>query len=253
MLNDQIFYFDSKELDEIKANIFEKLDQIIPSGSGGNVGWSKKREDLSEIFDAVQSIQLKQGYRLERYTYGNKFIRSTNEVIREHSYVFGFPKELSCPNPQGYSSENFCDVKPNESLHFFQVIEGDKSPRSYIEASILYRVLCLNDLDESRLNFYPPSNEHDYINEAMKAGQLTWLLKPSDWQAVVTRIKGWFVYVQFNSFSKLNRLGIYSNVDIYHELTFEDKIFGRFSAPYAFDSERSTLAIGSSGIVPYFG
>jgi len=94
-------------------------------------GWQKSSVSPMEVLKLFDGIWIKKGYTLVAYVY------------REGMSGFGvvwavagdeFPEVEDCERLE------FLGIpRPEGALHFTDVLDGDKSPRSFINASIFYR------------------------------------------------------------------------------------------------------------------
>lgn len=99
-------------------------------------GWTKGRRDVNQVVARFPTLKIREGYRLVAYVFredgnGNGFVWAL-PVDAE------FPAPADCPKLETHFLN---PPKPFDALEPSEVIEGDGSPDSYLQASLLRREL----------------------------------------------------------------------------------------------------------------
>ncbi|WP_236035122.1 hypothetical protein [Alkalihalobacterium elongatum] len=102
-----------------------------------NFGWSKSIGNPEMVILGFSQLRIKEGYKLRAYQY--------TEGGNGNGIVWAIPSEKELPDPRECEIlEDFflSPPKPEFALSdFMAVIDGDKSPLSYLQASIVYHEL----------------------------------------------------------------------------------------------------------------
>jgi len=203
-------------------------------------GWSLASFDPNLLFDAFTSLQLRDGYRLAAY----QFFDGRNG----NGFVFAIPPHHSLPDPPetGFSltwspsgAPMFCsgDRPLPEWVHadIEHFLEGDDTPLSYFQASILMR-----DLREMGAYWHGCSwSTHEILTSAAQVAKQNWEWKeekPRDWRPVVRQDEAGVWQVAFYTHTGLGREQI-----IRHRDTFTDG--------YRFHADETIVALGEGGYV----
>ncbi|MCI1589780.1 hypothetical protein [Heyndrickxia oleronia] len=100
-------------------------------------GWYRTSANPESLVMGFSHLSIKKGYKLRAYQYCD----SGNG----NGIVWAIPEDKKLPNPIECerSKEHFLDApKPSFALNdFMEVIDGDKTPLSYLQASIVYHEL----------------------------------------------------------------------------------------------------------------
>lgn len=173
-------------------------------------GWSTCRADPMRVVAVFASLQVHAGYVLRAYQYhwrGNG-----------NGWVWALPAADEFPQPGDYEprSGRSLDVpRPPRALDDpMQVISGDGSPRSYIEASLLARQLA----EIGALGRGCDWSTHEVLDSdptAQRGGAWHWQgRRPADWRPrVVNSAAG--TRVVFQTYSALGREVVYRHADTY--------------------------------------
>ena len=100
--------------------------------------WKIDQNNPNNIVKGYSNIFLKKGFKLVAYLY--------SEISGGNGIVYALPEEDYVPAPQD------CEIQDDEFLNpprpssaldsFMEVIDGDRSPLSYLQAAMLYHELC---------------------------------------------------------------------------------------------------------------
>lgn len=231
-------YFNTESLIRFQEEI-AKRKNIIYTDVDFHIGWKNHNVDYNRLFEITQGLKIKKGYKLQYLRYGYE-LPGTIAKVASKTYIFGLPEDIDCAIPDVESTATFSEIKPKEAVHLYETIEGDKSPWSYIEASILYRQL------KNNVFLYPTNDESNLVDKYAKSGKLTWLCMPADWQAVVTCYSG-IVFTHFYTYNEIYNVSVYKNLDVYYGTV--DDIFGKIYGNYCVEMEKSQIAIGETGVM----
>jgi hypothetical protein len=95
-------------------------------------GWFKSHENPESIVMSFSHLRIKEGYKLRAYQF-----RSGGNG---NGLVWAIPTDKTLPNPERY--DFFSDLRPEYALtDFMEALEGDKTPMSYLQASIVFHEL----------------------------------------------------------------------------------------------------------------
>ncbi len=205
-------------------------------------GWSKSLVDPMKLMALFRPLQVKKGYRLMAYQF--------KEENNGNGVVWAMPVGATFPEPGELLEGNttlFRAPKPGKSLdNVMEVVEGDRSAKSFLLASILKR-----ELDEFGAMWHgitwtahlvldadpwqgPASTETDnpLDHPSWPASKWQWKTeKPVDWRPTVS-VTGDVAKVKFYTFSAVGKEGIYEHVDEYRP------------GEYRFTTERKKIAEG---------
>ena len=185
--------------------------------------------DPSDAVRIVTHVHLKPGYVLQGYQY----ISGSNG----NGFVYAIPEEARLPDPYEHV-HRLKEVVPGVHLpypeppnalpHFMDAIEGDGSPRSFLEASILMRELeefgaiwhgC--DWADHAILYTDPNNGKSRLPMELREDDRwlpeywTWLVpRPEEWRPCV-KLGDQGATVEFFSFSALGQCNIVKHVDTY--------------------------------------
>jgi len=222
------------------------------SASKGEVpeGWSISRADPMQMLLVAGSLRIRPGYILRAYQFrqggnGNGFVYAVPEVAP-------FPEPGDCP---ARSASHFLapPIPPNALSTIAEALEGDDSPWSFVEASILARelrelgalwhgivwgshtILGANPIGaQCTKKARAPSRSYDLG----KSSEWRWLTpnKPSTWTPHVIQ-SGTMRRVVFHTHSAHDQQAIYRHEDEYH------------LGSYQFTEKQRRLARGPGGFV----
>lgn len=205
-------------------------------------GWSKSLVDPMKIVPLFKPLRVKQDYQLKAYQF--------KEEMNGNGVVWAMPADASFPNPNEIQEDGgtlFRSPKPGKALdNVMEAIEGDRSARSFLLASLLKR-----ELDEfgalwhgARWSMHTvldadpwlgpgPSEMDDPIEHPSRpAANWQWkTTKPRDWRPTVT-VNGNVATVKFYTYSALGKEGIYEHIDEYRP------------GEYRFTTEKKKIAEG---------
>ena len=203
-------------------------------------GWSIASYDPTQLLAAFSCLRLRDGYRLAAYRF--------REGGNGNGFVFAIPEDRKLPEPPesgfglGWSSSGSAlftcaeDSLPDwVRADVGHLLEGDDSPLSYFEASILLR-----ELRELGAKWHGCSwSTHELVTSGRQKlwQRWKWLSKkPEDWRPEVTRDRMDRWRVTFYSYS-----GLVQERILRHRDTFQDG--------YQFHSEEAEIAIGKRGYI----
>ena len=205
-------------------------------------GWSKSLVDPMEVMALFKPLHIKNGYRLRAY----QFLEDMNG----NGVVWALPVDAPFPEPGELLEANaslFRAPKPGKALdNVMEAVEGDRSARSFLLASILKR-----ELDEFGAQWHgcswtthqildadpwqgpaPTDEDNPLEHPSWPASQWKWKTgKPRDWRPTVTSTGG-VSRVKFYTFCPIGKEGIYEHVDEYRP------------GEYRFTTERKKIAEG---------
>jgi hypothetical protein len=100
-------------------------------------GWSKSSGNPENIVNGFSQLSIKEGYKLRAYQY--------KEGGNGNGIVWAIPSKEELPDPREckrVEDDFLSPPKPEFALNdFMEVMEGDSSPLSYLQASIAYHEL----------------------------------------------------------------------------------------------------------------
>jgi hypothetical protein len=205
-------------------------------------GWSKSLVDPMDLVALFQPLQVKQGYRLRAYQF--------MEDMNGNGAVWAMPVDARFPEPAELLEANtslFRAPRPGKALdNVMEAVEGDRSARSFLLASILKRELdefgamwhgcswtAHQILDADPWQGPAPSEEDNPMDHpSWPASKWKWKTnKPLDWRPSVT-VNGHVTRVKFYTFCAIGKEGIYEHIDEYRP------------GEYRFTTERRKIAEG---------
>jgi hypothetical protein len=126
-------------------------------------GWSKSPANPESIVRGFSHLRIKNGFKLRAYQY--------TDGTNGNRVMWAIPVDKDLPDPEEceHSDDHFLSgPKPSFALDdFMQAIEGDKTPLSYLQASVLF-----HELKEFGARWHGTSWGRDVIlplNEGQKA------------------------------------------------------------------------------------
>lgn len=183
--------------------------------------WKKSSLDPMAVLDVFTPMRIKNGYVLRGYRWaagGNA-----------EGVVWALPEDAEFPEPARVQDEDIRGrPKPPSAIdNLTSAIEGDRSPWSYLCASILYRDLdelgarwhgmhwtCETILDHNPVTAGLPAETHPR-HRAWKPEDGDWTApEPDEWSPVVV-VEGDKVIVTFHTYGYLGREHICRHVDTY--------------------------------------
>lgn len=227
--------YTAKEVEMLR----EKVRKVSQEGME-NVpdGWTKGRRDVAQVVALFPTLKIREGFRLVAYVFreggnGNGFVWALPADAE-------FPEPADCPKLETHFLN---PPKPFDALEPSEVIEGDGSPDSYLQASLLRRELndyaaswhglawtahtILDGIPEAR-------NPEDVDVDPLKqpgTPKNRWKWKeaePLDMNPTV-RFDGDRVTVTFFTFCPLEQERLFRNIDVYRRgkyrpVKVEDKV-----------------------------
>ena len=209
-------------------------------------GWSISAVDPMAVLAVFKPLRLKDGFVLRAYQFreggnGNAFVWAMPVDA-------DFPDPEECPRLEGVFLE---PPKPPLALdHVMDAIDGDRSPWSYMCASILARELGEFGAMWHGCNWSTHTvlgaNPWNPTRRKKKSGVVHWMSPLTEWVWAERSPKAWSpsvdageatTVVTFYTFSQLGQEAIYRHTDTYEP------------GSYRFYSERATLATGPDGYV----
>ena len=205
-------------------------------------GWSKSLVDPMEVMALFKPLHIKKGYRLRAYQF--------MEDMNGNGAVWAMPTDARFPEPADLLEANaslFRAPKPGKALdNVMEAVEGNRSVRSFLLASILKR-----ELDEFGAQWHgcswtthqildadpwqgsaPTDEDNPLEHPSWPVSNWQWKAeKPRDWRPSVT-VTGDVARVKFYTFCPIGKEGIYEHVDEYRP------------GEYRFTTERSKIAEG---------
>ena len=124
-MQEKVHYFPAEELNQLHI----KAEDLwrIPAKQG----WQKSAIDPMEILRLFDGLWIKDGYTLKAYIY--------REGMSGFGVVWALPEGEFPEVEECLKIDEFGTPKPKNAIHFMDVLEGDETPLSYINASIFYR------------------------------------------------------------------------------------------------------------------
>ncbi|WP_145109280.1 SH3 domain-containing protein [Gimesia panareensis] len=230
--------FSAAEIQKLRQKA-EKL-ALVPEATPD--GWSKSLLDPMKVATLFKPLRVKKNYQLKAYQFKEEF--------NGNGVVWAMPVGATFPEPSELlEGENnlFRAPKPGKALdNVMEAIEGDRTAKSFLLASILKRELdefgamwhgarwSVNVvLDTDPWQGPAPTDEDDPLDHPSRpASKWKWkTAKPTDWRPTVT-IKGNVATVKFYTYSALGKEGIYEHIDEYRP------------GEYRFTTERKKIAEG---------
>ncbi|MBO8182605.1 MAG: hypothetical protein H0Z28_07410 [Archaeoglobus sp.] len=124
-MKEQTYYFSAEELNQLHIKA-EDLWRVQ-----AKQGWQRSPVSPMEILELFKGIRIKDGYTLRGYIY--------REGMSGFGVVWALP-EAEFPEVERCERlDLFGTPRPKNAMHFMDVLEGDKTPQSYINASLFYR------------------------------------------------------------------------------------------------------------------
>lgn len=244
IINKNVHYFEPSEINELQRGIQTFLKSKKPEKLKDNSGWHRFEPDLSYVFEMLQAIKLNPDYSMEIYY--------RKDPLGSYTYLFAVPKGTVC-EPFFEETCTFKEILPEGGVDLLSVIEGDHSPWSYAETSILYRELskscngwhglysCMGSIISCEQDYLKATNSDTIQNH----GKWVNFFLPTDWRPLVLIHDG-SAYFQFYSSLHSGVDTIVRNVDYYCRSRNDEK-FGQRSGDYLFKSECTTVALGEQG------
>jgi hypothetical protein len=205
----------------------------ISAGLGPESGWIVDGEVAASIVPAFGHLKLRDGFRLVTFVY--------RDSTGGNGWTFAFPQGATTPTSfEVQAKDEFPPSRPPGSLpDFMGAIEGDGSPRSYVEASILGREIAglgawWHGIEWSTHTLLPAGDDPQAL-----WGEVTWTeSRPEDLRPEVA-VDGGKVTVSFWTFSALGEAHVTRHTD-------------RFEAGSLSPLEVSevVVATGAGGFVP---
>lgn len=122
---EEIHHFSAEELNQLHIRA-EDLWRVP-----ARQGWQKSPVSPMEVLKLFKGIWIKKGYTLRGYVY--------REEMSGFGVVWALP-ESEFPGVEECERINTLGTpRPKNALHFMNVLEGDNTPHSYINASLFYR------------------------------------------------------------------------------------------------------------------
>ena len=209
-------------------------------------GWSKCQLDPNKLVDVFKTLSLKKGLTLKAYQF--------KEGGNGNAVVWALPTGASFPDPNTLITDAhqlFKPPKPTKAYdNYMEAIQGNRSAKSFLEASLLNRELqemgalwhgsnwgTHTVLGEDPFNPNPAIKPKWAFDGPMApAAQWKWLKpKPKSWAPTVS-VKGDTVTVTFYTYSPMQEEAIYRHVDEYRP------------GEYRFTTEKTKIAKGKGGI-----
>jgi hypothetical protein len=243
--------FSAKRIAQLRERVWKGIEfpESVPQG------WSKSPVDPTRLLEGFEALRLRKGYTLHAYQF--------REGGNAAGYIWAMPADKPFPEPK------HCEVKGRGILepprpafaldNHMMVIDGDRTPWSYVQASIFHReALQLgamwHGLDWSTYKIIDQNPIHpDVVMGYGKEELAYWrpeqwktvragtrkgrVREPSDLKTGVTVLRD-TVRVRFYTFSELINMSIYQHVDLYVPRT------------YVFLAKESVVATGPRGLTP---
>jgi len=209
-------------------------------------GWSKSPADPTKVLEPFTRLHLRDGMTWRAYLFhqgGNG-----NGVVWAMPSDADYPEVKDCPIVTTHVRR---PPKPVDSLDdFMEIVQGDGSVESYMEASLLGREILeygaswhgLSWRTHLLLGANPWSSPPNYGMEPFawrNTNRKEWMWKteqPAMWEPVVA-VEGTRVQVTFHTYSGYQKERIYRFVDTFQK------------GSYRFTSSRTVLAEGRPGFV----
>ena len=235
----------AKKLSSCRQKVENKLDDPTMLRKG----WQKAPYNPMQLLAACKHVRLKDGFTLEAYQY--------YESTGGNGFVFAIPANETLPEPPKGLQLDFSERGHQPTLNHLELgmpkwmrtdadafLEGDGSPISYFEASILSRELrelgamwhgcgwSTHLLLTSEAAVDKVIGGDDATDRKWEWGQE----KPTDWRPVVRVPDGGCVTAEFYTYSGLGREAIQLHRDTFHD-------------GYAFETESEVVGSGLGGYV----
>ena len=127
--------YDGLIRDTGKATVIEDLSEQDERGKPLLEGWSKNAPDPMKLLERFHHLRMKKGYVLRNYLY--------QSFGGSHSAIFAMPQDAPFPEPEECMNERECDwdvpIPEGAIEDFMLVVTGDKTPESYMSASMFAR------------------------------------------------------------------------------------------------------------------
>lgn len=244
---ERVFYID------IETTSFANIEELPESEdepseeSEESEGWRKAPYSFESILSRYSHIWLAQGYKLAGYQFCSG--------MGSNGFPFVIPMNSELPDPSedeldfGWLKTGEATLTGGSSLpdwmnpHVSKAIRGDRTPLSYLEAS-----LCVRALREMGARWHGIHwGTHQLIssqrlaNEILSSGdeQGEWDWpngKPREWRPFVCKRRNGSVMVEFFTYSELGQQAIYLHRDVY-------------TSGYDFESQQEAVGIGGYGFV----
>lgn len=198
-------------------------------------GWSKSTGNPEDIVKGFSHLRLKEGYKLRAYQY--------SEGGNGNGIVWAIPSDKELPETETCMvlEDYFLKPpKPTFALHdFMQCIEGDRTPLSYLQASIAY-----HELNEYGADWHGVSWGRDVILPCERGreqlNERTW-----EWKSEKPKIVEPHFYINGSGypvviFHTINDIGTVTYNRYVHTFSKED---------YTLEFQHSCLATGGRGII----
>jgi hypothetical protein len=243
-------YFSATNVQQLRRKLQKALQVPETDETYPGDGLYLSPVDPSDAVRIVTHVHLKPGYVLQGYQY----ISGSNG----NGFVYAIPEEARLPDPYEHV-HRLKEVVPGVHLpypeppnalpHFMDAIEGDGSPRSFLEASILMRELeefgaiwhgC--DWADHEIIYADPFDPANRLPKRLaeygswSSDDWSWIApKPRDWRPCV-KLEGGGATFEFISFSAFDGSGLFRHLDTYKQgsmqpsLTREDLANGPFLA-----------------------
>ena len=244
----KIFYPSTRLLSALrhKAVVARRFSDnyLTELGSESETCWYKSPVDPMKLLCEFKRLSLKPGYTLRAYVY---FVGDNG-----HGIVWGFPENSVFPGPETCinKTDHFPEApKPPEAVPIEDVLEGNRKPWSYIEASIFLReirefgarwhgcfwsdveILCCNPFDKK--SNIPTRSSSNKFNPS----QWKWRSKKvADWRPKII-IEPERVRVHFYIYNTVGRKTIELKEDLYAKGCFKP------------DNKTNLIAEGPGGII----
>lgn len=234
--------FDVRQMQAFKQRLEDTWkphsDTLLPADAEEGA-WHKTGFDPRRIVAAVPALHVKVGFRLHAYVFQER--RDRNGVVWALPDDAAFPDPDDCPEEElpvrAWTLERITEMIPphpdDALLDVMEAIDGDKSPLSYLSASLLARELS-EFAAEGHGIFW---GDHRLVTDThwRQATGWQWQMdKPSERQPTFYRNDSG-VTILFYTYLALGQEILIQHVDFYP------------GGSYAFTSTEQTIAIGGAG------
>jgi len=235
--------FSAKRIAQLRERVWKGIEfpESVPQG------WSKSPVDPARLLEGFEALRLRKGYAMRAYQF--------RERGNGAGYIWAMPADKPFPEPRHCEVKGRGVLEPPRPAHaldsYMMVIDGDRSPWSYLQSSIFQREArqlgaMWHGLDWSTYKILDASPVHPDVVKGYTKEELAywrpeqWKMRvkePPDWRISVTELRD-TVRVKFFTFGELINMSIYQHVDLYVPRT------------YVFLEKESVVATGPRGLTP---
>jgi hypothetical protein len=221
---------------QTKPDLLVETNNLIEMDDEFDCGWFKSPASPESIVQGFSHLRIKDGYKLQAYQY--------SDGANGNGIVWAIPADTVLPEPEecdGIDEHFLSAPKPSFALNdFMQAIDGDQTPLSYLQASIVF-----HDLQEYGAVWHGTSWGRDIIlplNDDQNSSTHT-----NEWEMIENEPEVIEPHFYYNS--EGNPIIVFHTINDIGTVTWNRYVHTFRKSDYTVQIERTCIATAGGGII----